>query len=108
TLRPEHKLITHGPYAAYVRHPSYAASLLGAVGMLLLHVGPGSWFRAVGLLDGSVGWWYAALWTAMNAFILTSLMARAPTEDAMLRDQFREEWDAWAARVPYRVIPGIY
>ncbi|KAI0042243.1 hypothetical protein FA95DRAFT_1547741 [Auriscalpium vulgare] len=107
TLRADHKLVTRGPYA-YVRHPSYAAALFGIVGMLVLHFGPGSWFRAVGLLDTSVGWWYAALWTAMNTYVLASMLARVPTEDAMLRDQFKEEWDAWAARVPYRVIPRIY
>ncbi|KAI0042244.1 hypothetical protein FA95DRAFT_1564492 [Auriscalpium vulgare] len=107
TLRANHRLVTRGPYA-YVRHPSYAASVLTVVGTLLLHFGPGSWFRAEGLLDGSAGWWYAALWTAMSAYALASLLARAPAEDAMLRDQFKEEWDAWAARVPYRVIPGIF
>ncbi|KAI0048050.1 hypothetical protein FA95DRAFT_1605584 [Auriscalpium vulgare] len=106
-LRTDHKLITRGPYA-YVRHPSYAAAVLTVVGTLLLHFGPGSWFRAVGLLDRSAGWGYAALWTAINACALVSLLARAPAEDAMLRDQFKEEWDAWAARVPYRVVPRIY
>ncbi|KAI0042245.1 ICMT-domain-containing protein, partial [Auriscalpium vulgare] len=107
TLRADHKLVTRGPYA-YVRHPSYAGVVLGVVGTLLLHFGPGSWFRAVGLLGTSAGWWFAALWTAMETYVLTSILARAPTEDAMLREQFKEEWDTWAARVPYRVFPGIY
>lgn len=35
-------------------------------------------------------------------------MSRMPKEDAALREEFKEQWDAWAERTPYRLFPGIY
>lgn len=35
-------------------------------------------------------------------------LARIPMEDAMLRKQFGQEWEEWARRVPYALIPGVY
>lgn len=35
-------------------------------------------------------------------------LGRMKMEDAALRAQFGKEWDDWAKRVPYSVIPGIY
>jgi len=35
-------------------------------------------------------------------------LGRMSVEDDILRKQFGAEWDNWAKRVPYRVIPGVY
>lgn len=43
-----------------------------------------------------------------NAFNLPYLFMRAPREDAALRAHFGEQWDAYAARVPYRFVPGLF
>ncbi|KAI0298906.1 hypothetical protein BC826DRAFT_1102955 [Russula brevipes] len=107
TLRSDHRLVTGGPYA-FVRHPSYSGVVLGVVGTLLVHFGPGSWWARAGWHGTPVGQAYALCWCAMEAYVLSSIMARAPTEDALLKKQFGAEWDAWAARVPYRVIPGVF
>ncbi|KAI0265799.1 hypothetical protein BC834DRAFT_955012 [Gloeopeniophorella convolvens] len=109
TLRPDHRLVTHGPYAA-VRHPSYSGIVLGVAGTLLVHFGPGSWWARAGWLGAGAlpGLAYAAAWCAMEAYVLASIVLRAPAEDALLRKQFGAEWDAWAARVRYRIIPGVY
>jgi hypothetical protein len=29
-------------------------------------------------------------------------------EDAMMRKQFGQEWERWTAKVPYKLIPGVY
>ncbi|KAI0280048.1 hypothetical protein BGY98DRAFT_1095804 [Russula aff. rugulosa BPL654] len=89
TLRSDHRLVTVGPYA-FVRHPSYSGVVLGVLGTLLVHFGPARGGRK------------------RAAYVLSSIMARAPTEDALLKKQFGAEWDEWAARVPYRVIPGVF
>lgn len=106
TIRPEHQLITSGPYA-YVRHPSYTGILLGVVGTLLVHFGPETWYAAV-VLPTITGKAYAVSWCAMETFVLWSILARAPVEDRLLRGQFGEKWEQYAARVRWRVVPGIF
>ncbi|KAF8489454.1 hypothetical protein F5888DRAFT_1796171 [Russula emetica] len=107
TLRSDHRLVTGGPYS-FVRHPSYSGVVLGVLGTLLVHFGPGSWWAEVGWLGTLAGRVYAICWCAMEAYVLSSIMARVPTEDALLKKQFGTEWDEWAARVTYRVIPGVF
>lgn len=29
-------------------------------------------------------------------------------EDEYLRKVFKEEWEQWARKVPYRLLPGVY
>jgi protein-S-isoprenylcysteine O-methyltransferase Ste14 len=107
TLRVDHRLVTSGPYA-FVRHPSYSGVVLGVVGTLLVHFGPGSWWARAGWLGTQAGQVYALCWCTMEAYVLLSIVLRAPTEDALLRKQFGARWDEWAARVPYRIIPGVF
>ena len=107
TLRSDHRLVTRGPYS-FVRHPSYSGVVLGVIGTLLVHFGPGSWWARAGWQSTLLGQVYAMCWWAMEVYVLSSIMARAPTEDALLKKEFGAEWDAWAARVPYRVIPGVF
>jgi len=107
TLREDHRLVTSGPYA-FVRHPSYSGVVLGVIGTLLVHCGPASWLARAGWMGTFGGQAYALAWCVMEAYVLWSILCRAPTEDAFLRKQFGAEWDAWAERVPYRVIPGVF
>ncbi|KAH9029502.1 hypothetical protein EDB85DRAFT_1867174, partial [Lactarius pseudohatsudake] len=103
TLREDHRLVTSGPYA-FVRHPSYSGVVLGVVGTLLVHFGPGSWWARTGWMGTFAGQVYALCWQ----YVLSSILCRTPTEDSFLRKQFGAEWDAWAARVQYRVIPYVF
>ena len=107
TLREGHRLVTSGPYA-FVRHPSYSGALLGIFGTFLVHFGPGSWWARARWLDTTVGRVYPMCWFAMEVYVVLSTILRAPAEDALLRKQFGPQWDAWAAKVPYRIIPGVF
>jgi protein-S-isoprenylcysteine O-methyltransferase Ste14 len=45
---------------------------------------------------------------ANQAFVVFVFMARVKKEDDILRMEFKEEWDKWASKVLYRLIPYIY
>ncbi|KAH9858320.1 hypothetical protein C2E23DRAFT_770003 [Lenzites betulinus] len=103
-----HRLVTAGPYA-WVRHPSYTAATLCSWGNLLLLSGPGSYFAESGL--GRTLWGRAA-GAGVAAYLLflhSNLMfTRVDKEDAVLRESFGEEWEEWAKRTPYKLIPYVY
>jgi protein-S-isoprenylcysteine O-methyltransferase Ste14 len=81
-----HRVVDSGPYAT-VRHPGYAGMILLAPmsGLAL-----GSWI-SVGL---------AVIYSAL-------ILRRVLFEDAFLRRNL-DGYDAYARRVPYRLVPGIF
>ncbi|MGB8894825.1 MAG: isoprenylcysteine carboxylmethyltransferase family protein [Pseudolabrys sp.] len=81
-----HTVISGGPYR-FVRHPGYTASLLAAAtsGIAL-----GSWIS-----------------TFIAPIALALLVWRTIVEDRMLQRDL-PGYDHYAARVPYRLVPGIW
>ena len=107
-LRDDHKLVTDGPYAI-VRHPSYSALCMVAAGSILCFFGTGSWLNECGALGSVFGRAFALVWAVDILFVpLVMLFSRVKTEDGMLKGTFGKEWEEWAKRTPYAVIPGIY
>lgn len=85
-IQPGHTLVTSGIYGV-IRHPSYLGMLATSVGWALA-------FRSgVGLL--------------LAALLLPPLVARIRSEEALLRSQFGDEYDAYRARTA-RLVPGVY
>jgi protein-S-isoprenylcysteine O-methyltransferase Ste14 len=81
-----HHVITNGPYR-YVRHPGYAASVFLLVGG--------------GLVLGS---WIAAL---IGLLMFVGILRRTVEEDRILREQL-DGYTAYAQKVRYRLIPGVW
>jgi protein-S-isoprenylcysteine O-methyltransferase Ste14 len=81
-----HHLITSGPYR-YVRHPAYAVCPLIFIGGALV-----------------LGSWLAAL---IGVVLVVPVLRRASIEDRVLREQL-EGYAAYAQRVRYRVLPGVW
>ena len=81
-----HHLVTTGPYR-YVRHPAYACS-------------PGL-FIGGGLALGS---WLAAL---LGLLMVLPILVRTAREDRTLHDQL-DGYAAYAQRVRYRLLPGVW
>jgi protein-S-isoprenylcysteine O-methyltransferase Ste14 len=81
-----HHIITSGPYR-FVRHPAYA------VCPILFGVG--------GIALGS--WWATLIGVAM----LPAFVRRTAMEDRTLREQL-EGYAAYAEKVRYRLIPGVW
>ena len=103
-----HKLVTWGPYAV-VRHPSYTAFVLATAGLIAVLFGPGSYLYESGALRESR--WVlagAVLWVLWVLCIVATLIGRMENEDRVLRKEFRKEWEEWARKTPYRLVPYLY
>jgi protein-S-isoprenylcysteine O-methyltransferase Ste14 len=85
-IQPGHTLVTTGIYRS-IRNPSY-------LGVLVLTLGWGLAFRSgAGVL--------------LAALFIPPLVARMNAEEALLRSQFGEEYEAYRRRTS-RLIPGVY
>ena len=82
----QHTVVATGIYGV-IRHPMYA-------GNVLVNVGLGLW----------LGSYAAALFAAIP---LTLLIGRIVLEERFLRREL-PVYDAYAARVPYRLLPGVW
>ncbi|KAJ3576745.1 hypothetical protein NP233_g218 [Leucocoprinus birnbaumii] len=103
SIRKDHMLVTSGPYGV-VRHPGYTGILL-AVG---LNMRQGSWVRESGVFQTAAMKALTLLTGGLVATITSGLMIRMPKEDEALHRLAGEEWEDWAKKVPYRLIPWVY
>jgi protein-S-isoprenylcysteine O-methyltransferase Ste14 len=86
TIQKDHHLITAGPFQ-WIRHPRY-------LGVILLTFGLSLAFRSwIGLTAAPV--------------ILAVLLLRIHDEEALLKNEFGAEWDAYC-RKSARLLPGIW
>jgi len=77
-LHAKHWLVTTGPYA-HVRHPMYLGVICTAIGTLLLY----------------------RTWASLGfAVIMFELALRAGREESVLAQEFGDEWEGYASRVP--------
>ncbi|OBZ66886.1 Protein-S-isoprenylcysteine O-methyltransferase B [Grifola frondosa] len=106
-LHADHRLVTSGPYSI-VRHPSYSAVLVVAVGLVMLHLSPGSCWDAFGVWRSTVGILCALGWIGVWIVFAAAMVARTTVEDSVLKEAFGKEWEKWAKSTPYRLLPGIY
>ncbi|TFK81270.1 hypothetical protein K466DRAFT_502425 [Polyporus arcularius HHB13444] len=134
TIHPTHKLITEGPYG-HVRHPSYTgvyATLLGSTTVMLA---PSAWLHeawlapslcalvrtvnpfvfatanataSVSRVGAVLAWFFAVFWVTKIVYALRSTNKRVVTEDRELHRVFGAQWDEWAARVQWRLLPWVY
>ncbi|KAE9393320.1 hypothetical protein BT96DRAFT_887343 [Gymnopus androsaceus JB14] len=107
SIRDQHKLITTGPYSI-VRHPSYTGTLLFFPGILLCVFGPGSWIYECGWLDLVSVRIFAGVAIAVSACIIVITLSRMSVEEKTMHKEFGQQWDEWAKKVPYRLVPGIF
>ena len=105
TIRPDHKLITSGPYAI-VRHPSYTAIPFMNIGVILAVLCPGSYVYECGMMSTPVGG-ILVVWFAMLGLIIVSAFGRGRIEDEGLRKEFGEKWVSYSRAVSCRYIPGL-
>lgn len=109
SIRPGHKLITHGPYGI-VRHPSYLGIALVLTGIIIAEASPNSYLTSCGVFATyPVVRWIFVGWAAMLEWFVYSLaIVRPAVEDSNLRAAFGEEWEEYHKRVPFKILPGIF
>lgn len=114
TIDPTHTLITTGPYAA-LRHPSYTGVYLTLLGASAVALAPGSWLVECGLglsAEADAGavlvWALLGFWIVKVYYALSSTNARIVREDRELKKVFGTEWDKYAERVPWRLVPWVW
>ncbi|KIL55286.1 hypothetical protein M378DRAFT_173751 [Amanita muscaria Koide BX008] len=105
-IHADHVLVTTGPYSI-VRHPSYVGVIANFLSLCALHGTNGSWIRESGVMNNIFG--QILVYTFIGYFIpgIIAMLRRMSEEDRELRARFGKQWDEWAARVPYSLIPGI-
>ena len=103
----EHKLITSGPYAV-VRHPAYTGFFMATTGLLMVQLVPGTYLAESGIFDRRWTKVVAGAWVIWVLLLQLSVVKRIAKEDEVLRKEFGKEWDEWARRTPYRLVPYVY
>jgi protein-S-isoprenylcysteine O-methyltransferase Ste14 len=106
TVRKNHKLITRGLYS-WVRHPSYSGLIVIDVGLALSLAIHGSWVRESDMLSTTWGQVLVGSQIAIIVIHISAIFLRMDIEDAALKKAFPAEWNEWAERVAYRLVPGI-
>jgi len=113
----DHKLIVNGPYR-FVRHPSYTGMVSLCIGYFwFLNVpetfakecffGSGLLPADLSLTKNSLGMLYASGYFLLYLDSCVFVVRRSFTEDAMLKQKFGKEWNDWAGRVPWNVLPYV-
>jgi protein-S-isoprenylcysteine O-methyltransferase Ste14 len=108
SIQERHKLITSGPYSV-VRHPSYTGVLLYGIGNDIIVFAKGTVLRECSVPSyGSWVQWIIWILVAFRTVMPFVLFWRTQSEDTLLKKEFGKEWEGWAARTRYRVIPFIF
>lgn len=50
----------------------------------------------------------AGIYLVLVSLITSGLLARMSKEDEALKKTFGSSWTEWAAKVPYKLIPGLF
>ncbi|KAL4247196.1 Protein-S-isoprenylcysteine O-methyltransferase [Pleurotus pulmonarius] len=106
-IKKAHRLVTTGPYSL-VRHPGYIASCVARIGVSMVMFSKDHWLYQCGLTS-TVGVVLSCIWCTEVVLINGIIVpARMKVEDDGLRRRFGKEWDEYASRVAYRLVPKVY
>ncbi|KAF9072099.1 hypothetical protein BDP27DRAFT_1321072 [Rhodocollybia butyracea] len=107
SVQKKHKLITNGPYRI-VRHPSYAGMMMMSAGIFIWQIAPSSCIRQSEMLENVGVRFLVIAFTLWSLTLCYSSFPRARLEDAIMSNEFGDQWKRWAREVPYLLIPYIY
>jgi len=107
-IKPEHRLVTEGPYGL-VRHPAYLGLFCLAAGLPFVTLTRGSWVTECGVGPDQPGAMFAVhcLWISWWVWVAGFGYVRAIAEDEKMRKEFGKEWEQYAVKVRYWFVPGL-
>ncbi|ORZ28032.1 Isoprenylcysteine carboxyl methyltransferase family-domain-containing protein [Lobosporangium transversale] len=126
TIRPGHKLITHGPYK-YLRHPSYTGGIINGICFCLLIFHKGLWSVMFAfILDQIKSSWLNTttfgtrilylsssllrgewLVTLITIVMVRAILERIANEEKMMKNHFGKEWYTYANK-RWSLVPFVY
>lgn len=106
TVHPTHRLVTTRFYG-WVRHPAYTGSILLVAGIAISHLMPGGWAAECAFGEGHGAWAMYTFWGLWWFWTVSVGVSRARAEDKQMKVLFGEEWDKYAAEVPWWFFPGL-
>ncbi|KAG2141173.1 uncharacterized protein EDB93DRAFT_1089569 [Suillus bovinus] len=107
SVRKEHRIVTSGPYSI-VRHPSYTGLFIQHIAFWIMHGSEGSWIRQSGILELPYIRGLAVIMFFVTTAGALTMFKRCSVEDKMLQRALGEDWENWAKKVKYRLLPGVY
>lgn len=107
-IKPEHRLVTSGPYS-FVRHPAYLGSLCLMAGLTFVGLTHGSWIIECAVGSDRSGAMFATqcVWISWWVYTAGVGYTRAVAEDEQMRNRFGEEWERYAMKVRHWFVPGL-
>ncbi|PIL27175.1 hypothetical protein GSI_10317 [Ganoderma sinense ZZ0214-1] len=97
--------------------PSACAAVRGLAGMVEdlglerredVGAGEGSCLGRPGAVGAILAWAFVIFWTTKVTYALKSTNKRVQTEDRELHRVFGSQWEEWADRVRWRLVPWVY
>lgn len=104
-IKQDHYLVTSGPYA-YIRHPAYASLYAMLAGAYVMHFGANGWIQECRVMHTPARW-LVFMWVTLLLLGPVTVFGRMPVEDEALKRRFGVTWEAYAKRVPYRLVPYV-
>lgn len=81
---------------------------MAIIGWTMWNLAEGSWLKESGSLEARCGTTLALAYTIFIWFGVPIAITRIPKEDVALKQRFGKEWEDWAKKVPYALLPGIF
>lgn len=106
-IQEQHQLVSKGPYSV-VRHPGYAAFLLLESGTIMTHLGHVNPLFGITTLTMTLVHWYNIIFVLTSLFGFYFLTKRAYLEEELLKEEFGDEWVAYAKKVPWKFVPFVW
>ena len=107
-IKPEHRLVTPGPYS-FVRNLAYLGSLYLMAGLTFVGLTRGGWIIECAVGSDRSGAMFSTQWVWITWWVYMAGVgyARAVAEDEQMENRFGQELEGHGTRVGYWFVLGL-